>query len=199
MPQGACDTRRSSAWRPQKGAPWGSYSSVLKYCFVCKNAPYHLHNGTGKGYADSTFQPWVQAVEKRLADPVHIDVVAVRMGEGHAVLTLSREHSSEWDSKFVEVIFSDDFHKRVPDGWRQKGKYSVRAGAFDVSGGLMRVRHVPSDEASFRQLMVAVRHAIERTNAAEPSEDPPIADSSLTPVLEDVFRTGQRGAASGTP
>ena len=130
-----------------------------------------------------------------LADPVRIDVVAVHMSEGHAVLTLSREHSAAWFSKFAEVVFGDDFHKRVPDGWRQKGRHSVRAGAFDVYDGPMRVRHVPSDEASFRQLMVAVRHAIKRTNAAEPSEDPPIADSSLTPVLEDVLRTDQRGAS----
>ena len=47
-----------------------------------------------------------------------------------------------------------------------------------------------------RQLMVAVRHALEQTNAAEPAEDPRIADSSLTPVLEDVFRTDQVGVAS---
>ena len=34
--------------------------------------------------------------------------------------------------------------------------------------------------------MVAVRYALEQTNAAEPAEDPPIADGSLTPVLEEV-------------
>ena len=134
-----------------------------------------------------------------LAEPVRIDVVAVRMDEGHAVLTLSREHSKAWYSKFAEVTFGDDFHRRVPDGWQHKGKRSVSVTAFDLYDGVLRIRHVPSDEASFRQLMVAVRHAIGRTNAAEPSEDPPIADSSLTPVLEDVFRTGQRGVASGTP
>ena len=44
--------------------------------------------------------------------------------------------------------------------------------------------------------MVAVRYALEQTNAAEPAEDPPIADGSLTPVLEEVFQTDQGGEAS---
>ena len=134
-----------------------------------------------------------------LAEPVRIDVIAVRMDEGHAVLTLSREHSKAWYRKFVEVTFGDDFHERVPDGWQHKGKRSVGVQAFDLFDGVLRIRNVPSDEASFRRLMVAFRYAVERTNAAEPSEDPPIADSSLTPVLEDVFRTGQRGVASEAP
>lgn len=134
-----------------------------------------------------------------LGDPVHIDVVAVRMDDGHAVLTLSREHSKAWYSKFFEVTLGDDFHMRLPDGWQHKGKRSVSVSAFDLYDGVLRIRHVPSDEASFRQLMVAVRYALERTNAAEPSEDPPIADSSLTPVLEDVFRPAQRGVASEAP
>ncbi len=130
------------------------------------------------------------------ADPVRIDVIDVHIEEGHAVLNLSREHSTAWYRKFAAVIFGDDFHDRVPDGWLHKGKRSVGVQAFDLYGGVLRVRNVPSDEASFRQLMVAVRYALEQTNAAEPAEDPPIADSSLTPVLEDVFRTDQGGAAN---
>ena len=114
-------------------------------------------------------------------------VTGVLMDKGHAVLTLSREHSTAWSRKFSAVVFGDDFHERVPDGWQHKGKRSVGALAFDLYGGILRIRNVPSDESSFRQLMVAVRHAVERTNAAEPAEDPPIAGSSLTPVLEDVF------------
>ena len=127
-----------------------------------------------------------------LAEPVHVDVVAVRMDEGHAVLTLSREHSKAWYSKFFEVVYGDDFHERVPDGWQHKGRRSVSIQSFDLYDAVLRIRNVPSDEASFRQLMVAVRYALDQANAAQPTEDPPIADSSLTPVLEDVFRTGQR-------
>ena len=134
-----------------------------------------------------------------LAEPVRIEVVAVRMAEGHAVLTLSREHSKAWYSKFFELTFGADFHERVPDRWQHKGRRSVSVQSFDLYDGVLRIRNVPSDEASFRQLMVAVRHVIERTNSAEPSEDPPIANSSLTPVLEDVFRTGQRGLPSEAP
>ena len=121
------------------------------------------------------------------------------MDEGQAVLTLSREHSEAWHSKFFELTFGADFHERVPDGWQHKGRRSVGIQSFDLYDGVLRVRNVPSDHASFRQLMVAVRHVIERTNAAEPSEDPPLADSSLTPVLEDVFRTELPGVASGAP
>lgn len=61
---------------------------------------------------------------------------------------------------------------------------------------MLWIENVPSDEASFRQLMVAVRYVLEQANTAEPGEDPPIADSSLTPVLEEVFRIDQGGAAS---
>ena len=123
------------------------------------------------------------------ADPVRIDVIDVHMEEGHAVLSLSREHSTAWYRKFAEVIFGGDFHDRVPDGWLHKRARSVGVQAFDLHGGVLRVRNVPSDEASFRQLMAAFRFALEQTNAAKPAEDPPIADSSLTPVLEEVFRT----------
>ena len=130
------------------------------------------------------------------ADPVRIDVIDVRIEEGHAELSLSREHSTAWYRKFQDVFFSDDFHDRLPDGWRYKRERSVSIVAFDLYGGVLRIRNVPSDEASFRQLMVAVRYAVEQTNAAEPAEDPPIADRSLTPVLEDVFRTDQGGTAS---
>ena len=118
------------------------------------------------------------------------------MEEGHAVLSLSRDHSTAWYRKFAEVIFGDDFRDRVPDGWLHKGERSVSVQAFNLYGGVLRIRNVPSDEASFRQLMVAVRYALEQTNAAEPAEDPLIADGNLTPVLEDVFRTDQGGAAS---
>ena len=110
------------------------------------------------------------------------------MDEGHAVLTLSREHSTAWRRKFSEVIFGADSHQQVPDGWQHKGKRSVRIQAYDLYDGVLRIRNVPSDEASFRQLMAAVRQALDRTNAAEPSEDPPIADKSLTPVLEEMFQ-----------
>ena len=118
------------------------------------------------------------------------------MEGGHAVLSLSREHSTAWMGKFVQVISGGDFRERVPDGWLHKGERGVRVLGFGLYRSVLRVENVPSDEASFRQLMVAVRHALEQTNAAEPAEDPPIADSSLTPVLEDVFRTDQVGAAS---
>lgn len=134
-----------------------------------------------------------------LADPVRIDVTAVRMDNGHAMLTLSREHSAAWYSKFAEVVFGTDFHDRVPNGWRHKGERSVSVQAFDLYGGVLRIRNVPSDESLFRQLMVAVRYALERTNAAEPPEDPPIADSSLTPVLEEVFPADQRGVEDEGP
>ena len=134
-----------------------------------------------------------------LAEPVHIDVIAVRMDEGHAVLTLSREHSKAWYRKFAEVIFGDDFHERVPDRWQHKGRRSVSVQSFDLYDAVLRIRNVPSDEASLRQLMVAVRYALDQTNAAQPRENPPIADSSLTPVLEDVFRTDQRAGANEPP
>ena len=130
------------------------------------------------------------------ADPVRIDVIGVRIEEGHALLSLSREDSTAWYRRFVEVIFSDDFRDRVPDGWLHKGERSVSGLAFEMYGGVLRIKNVPSDEASFRQLMVAVRYALEQTNAAEPAEDPPIADGSLVPVLEEVFRTDEGGAAS---
>ena len=122
-------------------------------------------------------------------DTVQIEVVGVHMDEGHAVLTLSREHSTAWYRKFSEVVFGAGFHEQVPEGWQHKVERGVSALAFDLHGRILRIRNVPSDEASFRQLMVAVRQAVERTNAAEPAEDPPIADSSLTPVLEDVFQS----------
>ena len=123
-------------------------------------------------------------------DTVQIEVVGVHMDEGHAVLTLSREHSTAWYRKFSQLVFSVGFHEQVPDGWQHKVERGVSALAFDLYGRILRIRNVPSDEASFRQLMVAVRDAVERTNAAAPAEDPPIAGSSLTPVLEDVFRSG---------
>lgn len=131
------------------------------------------------------------------ADPVRIDVTDVRVEEGHAVLSLSREHSTAWYRKFADVIFGNDFHDRVPDGWLHKGDRSVSVQAFDLYRGVLRIRNVPSDEASFRQLMVAVRYALDQTNAAEPTEDPPIADSSLAPVLEEVFQV--KGGAASEP
>ena len=130
------------------------------------------------------------------ADPVRIDVIDVRIEEGHAVLTLSREHSTAWYRKFAEVTFGRDFFDRVPEGWQHRGRSSVTVQAFDLYGTVLRIRNVPSDEASFRKLMGAVRYALEQTNAAEPAEDPPIADSSLMPVLEEVFPIDQGGVPS---
>lgn len=130
------------------------------------------------------------------AGPVRIDVVGVSVEKGRAVLSLSREFSTPWARKFNEVYFGDDFRERLPDGWSHKGKRRVSGLGYDLRGRVLRIVEVPNDEASFRQLMVAVRYALEQTNAAEPGEDPPVADSSLTPVLEEVFRTDQGGAAS---
>ena len=130
------------------------------------------------------------------AEPVRIDVIGVRMEEGHAELSLSREYSTAWRRKFLEVLAGHDFHERVPDGWLHKGERYVSVQAVHLYRGVLRIRNVPSDKASFRKLMVAVRYALEQTNATEPAEDPPIADASLTPVLEEVFQIDQGGVAS---
>lgn len=136
------------------------------------------------------------AVEPVSADPVRIDVIGVFMEEGHAVLSLSREYSSAWLCEFNAVFLGDDFRERVPDGWLHKGKHRVSGLGYHLRDRVLWVWNVPSDEASFRQLMVAVRCALEQANAAEPMEDPPIADGSLAPVLEEVFQI-EGGAASG--
>ena len=115
------------------------------------------------------------------------------MAEGHVLLSLSREHSNAWALQFMEVLSGDDFRERVPDGWLHKREYGVNVLAFGLYRDVLRIDSVPSDEASFRKLMVAVRFALEQTNAAKPAEDPPIADASLTPVVEEVFRTDQAG------
>ena len=150
----------------------------------------------GRGAVRSAASAACVAASVVSADPVRIEVVGVRMEGGHAVLSLSREHSTAWMGKFVQVISGGDFRERVPDGWLHKGERGVSVLGFALYRGVLQVENVPSDEASFRQLMVAVRYALEQTNAAEPAEDPPIADSSLTPVLEEVFQTAQVGAAS---
>lgn len=138
----------------------------------------------------------ISAVAPASAGPVRIDVIGVCVEGGHAVLSLSREYSTPWLRGFNAVFLGDDFREHVPDGWVHKGKHRVSGLGYDLRDRVLQIRNVPSDEASFRQLMVAVRIALERTNATEPTEDPPIADSSLTPVLEEVFRI-QGGTASG--
>ena len=52
---------------------------------------------------------------------------------------------------------------------------------------MLRVYDVPADPVALRELMLVVRHAVARTNAAEPSDDPPRADSTLNHVVEEVF------------
>ena len=123
-------------------------------------------------------------------EPVRIEVVGVRIENGHAVLTLNRRHSQDWVRTFYRVLGTDDFHELTPDRWRHKLKRSVSVVGFTVHDGMLRVSDVPGDAASLRQLMLAVRYAVDRTNAAEPSEDPPRADTSLNGVLEEVFATG---------
>ena len=123
-------------------------------------------------------------------EPVRIEVVGVRIENGHVVLTLNRRHSQDWAHTFYGVLFTDDFRELTPDRWRHKRKRSISVVGFSLYDGTLRVSDVPGDAASLRQLMLAVRYALDRTNAAEPSEDPPPADTSLNGVLEEVFATG---------
>ena len=117
-------------------------------------------------------------------------MVGVGIENGDVVLTLNRRHSQDWVRTFYRVLVTDDFHELTPDRWRHKLKRSVSVVGFTAHDGMLRVSDVPGDAASLRQLMLAVRYAVDRTNAAEPSEDPPRADSSLNGVLEEVFATG---------
>ena len=129
-----------------------------------------------------------------VGDPVHIEVVDVGIKGGDAVLTLNREISEDWRGTFIEVVDTKDFHGLAPDGWTHKRERSISIIAFDVVGDAIRVNDVPAEPASLRQLMRAVRDAMEKTNAAKPSADPRRADGSLNGVLEEVF-----GKGSGEP
>ena len=129
-----------------------------------------------------------------VGDPVHVEVVDVGIKDGDAVLTLNRETSKDWRETFDKVVDTKDFHGLVPDGWTHKRERWIGICAFYLVGNAIRVSDVPAEPASLRQLMRAVRDAVEKTNAAKPSEDPPRADSSVTGVLEEVF-----GKNSGEP
>ena len=133
-----------------------------------------------------------------VGDPVHVEVVDVGIADGHAFLTLNREISEDWDETFDQIVDSKDFRGLVPEGWKHKGTRLIAIAAIAVVGDTLLVRDVPVDAASLRQLMHAIRVAVERTNAAKPSEDPPRADSSLNGVLEEVFGTGS-GSRRGFP
>ena len=125
-----------------------------------------------------------------VGDQVHVEVVDVGIEDGHAILTLSREISKDWDDTFARIVDSKDFRGLVPDGWTHKRKRWIGINGLVLLRDTLRVGDVPVEAASLRQLMRAVRVAVERTNAAKPSEDPPRADSSLNGVLEEVFGTG---------
>lgn len=150
-------------------------------------------------------QAWVRLWERGLAvalavaltcaavgDPVHVEVVDVGIEDGHAILTFDREISKDWDDTFERIVDSKDFRGLVPDGWTHKRKRWISINGLVLLRDALRVRDVPVEAASLRQLMRAVRVAVERTNAAKPAEDPPRADSSLNGVLEEVFGTGSR-------
>ena len=125
--------------------------------------------------------------------PVHIDIVDTRIERGHVTLFLSRRISVEWWSTFLAETGAPRFFERVPEVWRHKRSGRVSITAFTMLGDKLEVRDAPGDAASFRQLMLAVRDAVARTNAAAPSDDPPRADRRLNPVLEEVFAADSSG------
>ena len=129
-----------------------------------------------------------------VGDPVDVEVVDVGIKDGHVVLTLNREMSRDWRATFIEVVGTKDFHGLAPDGWTHKREPWLSLNAFHLLRDAIRVNDVPADAASLRQLMRAVRDAVEKTNAAKPSADPRRADGSLNGVLEEVF-----GKDSGEP
>ena len=123
--------------------------------------------------------------------PVHIDVAGTEIERGHVSLFLSRRMSDAWRRAFWAETCAADFIERLPDEWKHKGRgASDGLWTFDDD---ISVRDAPLDAASFRQLMCAVRDAMARTNAAEPSDDPPTADASLNVVLDEVFGVDSSG------
>lgn len=119
--------------------------------------------------------------------PVRIEVVDARIEDGDVVLVLNRPHSEDWRRKFFEVCGTSGVQERIPEVWRRKADRGLGASAVAVYGSVLRVYDVPADPVMLRKLMLAVRHAVSRTNAAEPSDDPPRADSRLIHVVEEVF------------
>lgn len=134
-----------------------------------------------------------------VGDPVHVEVVKVGIENGHAELTLNRRISKDWQDTFQQIVDAKDFHRLVTDGWIHKRERWISIGAFVLVGDTLTVRDVPVEVASLRQLMRAVRNAVEKTNAAKPSEDRPRADSSLNGVLEEVFEKHSRERARAPP
>lgn len=119
--------------------------------------------------------------------PVRIEVVDARIDDGDVVLVLNRRLSQDWRRTFIEVWGSSVVRERTPDVWRHKREWGYGASGVSVYGSLLRVYDVPADPVALRELMLVVRHAVARTNAAEPSDDPPRADSTLNHLVEDVF------------
>ena len=126
-------------------------------------------------------------------NPVRIEVVEARVERGHAMLSLSRRPSDEWKRTFTGETAEQDFLKRIPDGWKHKRPNGSHGHALWVFDHGIQVRDAPADSASFKQLMLAVRDAVARTNAARPPDDPPTADASLNPVLDEVFPANSPG------
>ena len=174
-----------------------------------------MFSNSGQGNAVSTrrgpqarLRLWARSLAAAVAvaltcaavgDPVHVEVVDVGIEDGHAILTFDRETSKDWDDTFDRIVDSKDFRGLVPDGWTHKRKHWISISGLVLLGDALRVRDVPVEAASLRQLMRAVRVAVESTNAAKPSEDPPRADSSLNGVLEEVFGTGSGERARVPP
>ena len=119
--------------------------------------------------------------------PVHVDVTGTEITDGDVRLLLSGRTSEAWERTFLAEILAEDFVERIPNGWKHHRARGPSLYGFSMFSDTLYVRDAPPDAASFRQLMLAVRGAMARTNAAEPSDDPPKADRSLKPVLEEVF------------
>lgn len=128
---------------------------------------------------------------------VQVEVVEVRIEAGHALLTFNREPTKDWRETFYAVVDTKGFYSIVADGWTHKRERNISVLAFSLLDDTLLVRDVPAEPALLRQLMRAVRGAVEKTNAARPAEDRPRADSSLNGVLEEVFETAPR--AEGLP
>ena len=99
----------------------------------------------------------------------------------------------------VEVVDVGIKDGLAPDGWTHKREHWIGISALGLVGDAIRVNDVPAEAASLRQLMRAVRDAVEKTNAAKPSADPRRAGSSLNGVLEEVFGKGSGGPAPVPP
>ena len=103
-----------------------------------------------------------------------------------AALAVALTYAAVGGPVHVEVVDVGIKDGLAPDGRTHERERWIGISAFGLVGNAIRVNDVPAEAAPLRQLVRAARYAVEKTNVANPSEDPPRADSSLNGVLEEV-------------